>query len=214
MDEPRTPSRTRFEGERYARSVDPLVKGVYDFVASHLPDGDRVIDAACRTGAIARRLVRDGRDVLGIDLAPANVEHARVLAAKADLDDDRLRFEVGDVAQFDPPEEGPYDVGVLVFGLHDLPREERVAVLGNLLQIARCVYAVDFAAPMPWNISGMRNRAAEAVAGRTHLRLFRAYQRHGGLRSLVDEVGAEVRDARTIDAGTLDVMTLAAGDSP
>ena len=55
--------------------------------------GDRWLDVACGTGAVAMRAARAGADVTGVDLAPDLVETARSYAAAENL---AIRFEVGD----------------------------------------------------------------------------------------------------------------------
>jgi ubiquinone/menaquinone biosynthesis C-methylase UbiE len=55
--------------------------------------GERWLDLATGTGPVARRAVRRGADVTGLDLAPQLVETAERLAAGCGL---AARFEVGD----------------------------------------------------------------------------------------------------------------------
>lgn len=208
MDTRREPRSTWADGRVYAATIDRLLSGVRDYVVDHLPEGNRVLDACCGTGALARRLAHEGRTVLGVDLSPRHIEYGRAASDEAGLEPTQVRFTVGDVAHLDPPDEGPHDVAVIAFALHEMPRELRRPVLENLTRIARRVMVLDFAAPMPWNLAGLRNRAAELVAGPEHFRSFRDYQRHGGLAPLVD--GLDVESERTIDGGTLRVLSLAA----
>lgn len=199
------------DGAVYAATVDRLLTGLRSYLATHLPPGERVLDACCGTGALARRLAREGRTVVGVDLSPRHIAFARDRAAADGVTEEAVRFEVGDVAALDTPAEGPWDVAVITLALHEMPTAARTDVLENLLRIARRVVAVDFVAPMPWSVAGARNRLAEVAAGIDHVRAFRDYQRRGGLTPLVEAVGAVVEATRTIDAGTLDVMTLTAG---
>lgn len=180
------------------------------YVADHLPEGERVLDACCGTGALSRRLAREGRDVVGIDLSPKHIAYARGAAAEADLGSGSVRFDVGDVAQLEPPDQGRYDVAVITFALHEMPTAARPEVVDALARVARRVMIVDFAAPMPWNLAGVRNRAAELAAGPEHFRSFLDYSRAGGLAPLVHRDGLAVEHERTIDAGTLQVVTLTA----
>lgn len=207
MTGPRAPRSAWADGRIYAATVDRLLSGVRDYVVDHLPEGDRVLDACCGTGALARRLAREGRTVLGADLSPRHIEYARAARAEEGLEPTNVHFTVADVAHLDAPDEGPHDVAVIAFALHEMPREARRPVLENLAGIARRVMVLDFAAPMPWNMAGLRNRTAELVAGPDHFRSFLDYQRDGGLAPVVD--GLEVEAERTIDGGTLRVLTLA-----
>ncbi|MDN3356981.1 class I SAM-dependent methyltransferase [Actinomadura sp. DC4] len=79
-----------------AGAVDRLIP------ALALAGGDRVLDVGSGFGGPARQIARrTAHHVVGIDLAPAYVEAARSLTAKAGLSD-LVRFELGDIAAFRP----------------------------------------------------------------------------------------------------------------
>lgn len=208
MTGPRAPRSRWADGPVYAATVDRMLSGVRDYVADHLPPGERVLDACCGTGALSRRLARDGRDVVGVDLSPKHIAYAREAAADAGLGD-RVRHEVGDVGQLEPPDEGPYDVAVIAFALHEMPTAARTEVVHALLRVAHRAMVIDFSVPMPWNLAGLRNRAAELAAGPEHFRSFLDYSRNGGLTPLIERDGVRIEHDRTIDAGTLRVVHLA-----
>ena len=63
--------------------------------------GERWVDLATGTGAVALRAARAGASVTGQDLAPELIETARDLAAKDGLPVD---FEVGDAERLDYPD--------------------------------------------------------------------------------------------------------------
>ena len=58
--------------------------------------GGPVLDLACGTGRLARALAADGLEVIGLDIAPAMVERARLLDPGGAVD-----WRVGDAAGFD-----------------------------------------------------------------------------------------------------------------
>ncbi len=86
--------------------------------ATRLRAGDRALDAACGTGklsvALAERVGPFGT-VVGLDLAPAMIEHAR--AAAGDLV--QLEFMVGDALAL-PFDDGCFDAATIAFGLRNL----------------------------------------------------------------------------------------------
>jgi ubiquinone/menaquinone biosynthesis C-methylase UbiE len=61
--------------------------------------GDRWLDLATGTGAVALRAARAGAEVTGLDLAPGLIEAAKRLATERRL---TLRFDVGDVERWTP----------------------------------------------------------------------------------------------------------------
>ncbi|MDT3445445.1 MULTISPECIES: cyclopropane-fatty-acyl-phospholipid synthase family protein [unclassified Pseudofrankia] len=79
-----------------ADAVDLLISGLA------LAEGDRVLDIGSGLGGPARQIAhRTGNHVLGVDITPAYVDAARDLTAKAGLAD-LVRFQVGDIATFEP----------------------------------------------------------------------------------------------------------------
>ncbi|MGM9516215.1 class I SAM-dependent methyltransferase [Roseateles sp. DB2] len=83
----------------------------YALLTRELPEGARVLDAACGPGTVARRLLgwRPDLQLLGVDLAPRMVELACAAVPAA-------QFVVGDCRQL-PGEDGRWDAIVCAFGL-------------------------------------------------------------------------------------------------
>src|SRR5262245_21259323 len=79
----------------YQRVTETLTD-IHDLVIETLAPaaGDRWLDVACGTGAVAERACGAGADVTGLDLSPVLVETAKERAAERGLDIDYL---VGDV---------------------------------------------------------------------------------------------------------------------
>lgn len=207
MSETRALRSTWYDGKLYAAAIDRLLSGIRRYVVEHLPPGERVLDACCGTGALARSMAASGRTVVGVDLSPRNIEFARAQARAEGLSEGSVRFFAADVAAFEP--DGPIDVATIVMSLHEMPPALRSPVLVHLTELADRVLIVDFAAPMRRNLAGVRNLAVEISAGREHFRAYRDYQRAGGLAPLID--GLDILRDRTIDSGTLRVLTVARG---
>lgn len=77
--------------ERLPEHYEPLLDHLARAVA--VRSGERVLDVATGTGALALRLARAGAEVTGVDLAPALVDTARRLAREAGVE---IRYEIGD----------------------------------------------------------------------------------------------------------------------
>jgi 3-oxoadipate enol-lactonase len=199
----RTPRSKLYDGATYGRLVEPMLAGLHGFVAENLPDGQRVLDACCGTGALTRKLSASGRDVLGVDLSPRNIAYAESRPTRGEA-----RFAVNDVSHLDEHADEAFDVATVVLALHEMPHGCRAPVLRELARVARKVMVVDFNAPMPWNVAGVRNRAMEMAAGSEHFNAFRDYSRRGGLPSLADAAGLQIESQRLIDSGTLRVQVL------
>ena len=98
------------------------------------------LDLACHEGFFAVHMAQRGfRDVLGIDVRPANIEGARLMREIYGLSN--LRFEEGDVATLEESRLGSFDI-VLVLGLiHHL--SDPVAALRLARRLTRSMCLVE-----------------------------------------------------------------------
>ena len=103
----------------YERLVDEIARLV-DRSVDRVPAC--VLDVACGTGSLARRLARRGHSVTGIDVVPALVERAwwRTPTALAD----RLAFTVRDAAVEGPPAIAAFDAVVALHTIYWHPDPE------------------------------------------------------------------------------------------
>lgn len=115
--------------ERVAETLAPL----HDHLVAELSPraGERWLDAATGTGAVAVRAARAGAEVTGLDLAPRLVETARRLAADEGL---AIRFDVGDCEDL-PYDDASFDVVASAVGVIFAP--DHGAVARELARVCR-----------------------------------------------------------------------------
>jgi SAM-dependent methyltransferase len=111
-------------GAEYQR-VAELLTPVHDGLLARLSPrpGERWLDVATGTGAIALRAARAGADVTGVDIAPALLEQAERAVDAEGLD---IRLDLGD-AQALPYGDGSFDVVSSCFGVIFAPDYEAAA---------------------------------------------------------------------------------------
>ena len=116
----------------YQRITETIVD-IHDIVLERLApqDGDRFLDLACGTGAVAERAAEADADVTGIDLAPALIETARERAGSLGLSID---YEVGDAENLDVPD-ASFDKLASTCGIMFAPDHEAVA--GELARVTK-----------------------------------------------------------------------------
>ncbi len=85
--------------------------------------GERWLDVATGTGAVAIRAARAGADVTGLDLSPRMIENAKRLTSEEAPD---IRFDVGDAQEL-PYGEGSFDVVASSLGVESPPDHRAVA---------------------------------------------------------------------------------------
>jgi ubiquinone/menaquinone biosynthesis C-methylase UbiE len=198
-------SRSRFyDGRPYAAALDRLLGRLHQLVADNVEPSHRLLDVGCGTGDLVWRLAPKAEEVVGIDLSPAMVEFAQDTLSQRSVP--HVSFVLGDVtkALAELPDDH-FDVATMTLVLHEMPEEARGPVLREVTRLARRVLCVDFRAPMPWNVAGVRNRFLEVAAGREHYRAYRAFQRMGGVPGAAREAGLVYELLRPVDARTMEM---------
>src|ERR671915_183083 len=82
------------------QQITETIADIHEVVTERLApeSGDRWLDFACGTGAVAERAAAAGARVTGLDLAPALIETAKERAAELGLE---IEYVVGDVEQME-----------------------------------------------------------------------------------------------------------------
>ncbi|MFB8306622.1 class I SAM-dependent methyltransferase, partial [Kitasatospora purpeofusca] len=139
------------------RGGEPRAEAAADALEQLLPQGPAtVLDIACGTGIVTRRLQRTGRTVLGVDRSPGMLVPAarRIPGGAVCGDATRLPFASGSV-----------DAVVMVWLLHLLPESTAGAVLAEALRVlrpgGRLVTTVDKEAAYFTEESGVARATAE-----------------------------------------------------
>jgi SAM-dependent methyltransferase len=91
----------------------------------------RLLDIACGTGAVAELAAAKGADVVGVDIAPALIEQAKVRAADQGLEID---YRVGDAEGLDM-EDASFDLVASTCGVMFAPDHQAVA--GELARVTK-----------------------------------------------------------------------------
>ncbi len=116
----------------YQRITETLVD-IHELVLARLDPkpGERWLDLACGTGAVAERAARAGADVVGIDLAPALIESAQERSEQQSLE---IEYRVGDCERLDDVADEEFDIVSSTCGIMFAPDHEAAA-----RQLARVV---------------------------------------------------------------------------
>jgi SAM-dependent methyltransferase len=113
--------------------ITETITDIHDIVVDRLAprEGDRWLDLACGTGAVAEKAAAAGADVTGIDLAPVLIETARERAETLGLEID---YAVGDAEALDVPD-ASFDKVSSTCGIMFAPDHDAVA--GELARITK-----------------------------------------------------------------------------
>ncbi len=134
--------------KRYDLGIRLLTGGrldkVYDRLASHIKEGDKVLDIGCGTGALSIRAAQKGGRVKGIDINSQMLEVAQIRANKLSLAQ-KIEFSEMGVAELDREEADSYDVVMSGLCFSELVEDElsftlreakRIMKPGGLLLVA------------------------------------------------------------------------------
>jgi demethylmenaquinone methyltransferase/2-methoxy-6-polyprenyl-1,4-benzoquinol methylase len=112
--------------------------------------GEWALDVACGTGDLTLRLRAAGASVVGLDLTPAMLRHAR---ARGDAD--RLRYVAGDACRL-PFAPAVFDLVTAGYALRNLPDlDEGLRELARVLRPGGRMLALDFNRPRPGWLRGL-----------------------------------------------------------
>jgi ubiquinone/menaquinone biosynthesis C-methylase UbiE len=115
--------------QRITETLEDIHQRVID--ALDPEPGDRWLDLACGTGAIAERACAAGAQVTGVDLAPVLIETAKERAAASGLD---VEYVVGDVEALDF-EDASFDKVSSTVGIMFAPDHEATA--GEIARVTK-----------------------------------------------------------------------------
>ena len=88
----------------------------------------RVLDVGCGQGRDAVFIARKGHRVVGVDISQNGIRDLRAVAARENLP---VEGVVADIVAYEP--DGLFDIVLLDRTLHMLARQDRLSVLGRLL---------------------------------------------------------------------------------
>jgi SAM-dependent methyltransferase len=108
------------------QNVTETIADIHETVVDRMAaqEGDRWLDLACGTGAVAERAVATGAHVTGIDLSPGLIETAKERAAEQGLDID---YRVGDCENLTEVDDGSFDIVTSTCGVMFAPDHEATA---------------------------------------------------------------------------------------
>lgn len=125
---------------RYDKGIYILTLGrlnqAYDRLASHIRNGQKVLDIGCGTGALSIRAAWKGAEVKGIDINPQMLDIAQKRAAEANLAPNIELCEMG-VAELGGEESESYDVVISGLCFSELTEDELVYTLKEVRRILK-----------------------------------------------------------------------------
>ncbi|HVK21565.1 MAG TPA: class I SAM-dependent methyltransferase [Actinokineospora sp.] len=177
----------------------------------HFAEGLPVLDIGCGNGTQTAALAAEFPKVIGMDFAPAAIDHARAL--QADSRADFREFDLADSAAATDMHEELGDTNIYMRGvLHQMPDELRasaVASLRTLLGSTGHLFAVELHPSASLTMQAALGQSPDAVPKLQ--RVFRygltpAAWQEGKLESLLDGGGIDIVDTGMITLHATDTL--------
>ncbi len=158
--------------------IELVVGGFRKKLAARIGSSRKVLDVACGTGSNAVILAEKGNKVTGIDISP---EMLRLAERKAK--NKKIRLVEGDASRM-RFRDSAFDVSMITFSLHDMPRETGIRVLKEMKRVTKKggrIFIADY--------SGKKNfasRIVDRIVSRWETKYYGSFMRHG-LESYLEE---------------------------
>ncbi len=179
-----------YDGIFYDRIIAPNQDKMFSIIKNLVHDGSSVIDVGCGTGRLCFQLADKCSKVTGVDLSSKNISVANNILSGKNFSN--INFIHTDASALTKQLEGKFDYSIITYAIHEMPPEERVAVINQLKLLSDKIiigeYAVQKKSKM-WNIV---NELVEFSAGKDHYKNYKLFLRSGGVNSLVKQCGLKI----------------------
>lgn len=166
-------------GSFYGTLIDPVLRRMRIRVAKYVNPGQSVLDVACGTGAQIFEVAGKAGIAVGFDNSESMIKRAHKIRERKKLM--HTEFHIHNATEKWPYINNQFDVAILSLALHQFSSDYYPAILNEMKRVAARHVFVDYAVPLPRNLTGAGAKVAEFLAGREHYKNFRNYNRLGGL---------------------------------
>lgn len=179
-----------YDGAFYDIMVAPNQTKLFEQIKQLIAEQSSVIDVGCGTGYLPFVLADKCKSVTGIDLSKRNIDKANKNLKLSGLKS--IRFVHTPLEQLDPKGLVRFDYATITYVIHEIDEHERLPLLESMFRVADTVIIGDYLTPQPRSYSGFITEIVEFIAGRSHYRNFKNFQRNGGLNELITKGNFEL----------------------
>jgi SAM-dependent methyltransferase len=188
----------------YQLLIDPILSRLHRNILVHVNRGEKVIDIACGTGALAIEIAGKAGSVTAIDIDTEGIDAAVRTARRIGLAN--VSFKVLDASDLSCFADKSFDTAVTSMAIHQFDYELALKILREMKRIAGRVIIADYNYPMPQGWGRRIARGIERIAGGDHYRNFRVYMNKGGIPHFTEKAGLTVKSEAVRGSGVFVVV--------
>lgn len=193
----------------YDRLIEPLDAGVRRVALDVVPPQPewQVLDVGCGTGTGLAHYLEAGCTVVGVDVSPAMLEKATARLG------DRVELHLTDGHAL-PFGAGRFDLVTMSMVLHEVPAEERAALVTEMARVAKAdgrLMLTDFRFGSLRGWKGPTLRMIDVVIERLagHYSGYRTFKTSGGVPAVVSKAGLGIVREKIVGGGTVAIYVIA-----
>ena len=179
-----------YDGIFYDRVIAPNQDKMFSIIKNFIQDGSSVIDVGCGTGRLCFQLANKCSKVTGVDLSSKNIFVANNILSDQKLSN--VNFIHTDASALTKQIPGKYDYSIITYAIHEMPPEERIAVINQLKLVSDKIIIGEYAVQKKSKLWDILNELVEFSAGKDHYKNYKLFLRSGGVNSLIKQCGLRI----------------------
>jgi len=179
-----------YDGNFYDRIIAPNQDRMFSVIKDFVQEGSSVIDVGCGTGRLCFQLAGKCSKVTGVDLSSKNIFTANKILSREKLSN--VSFIHADASVLAEKLITKYDYSIITYAIHEMPPEERTAVINQLKIISRRIIIGEYAVEKKSKFWNAVNEIVEFSAGKDHYKNYKLFLRSGGVNYLAGQTGLRI----------------------
>lgn len=195
-----------YDGKLYEKISDPLLEKIRNIISSQIESGSSVIDLGCGTGALVFNLSKICKSVIGVELSSRMIAFAEKKKKFNYIKN--VYFIHSDATNLSQFKKHQFDYAVISMVLHEALPKLRSGIINEAKRIAKKIIIADYSVPQPFNLEGIFIFIIEFLAGISHFKGFRSFQKNNGIDQILSDchlsIGNEIKNKN----GTIRIVTV------
>lgn len=194
----------------YDKLIAPNQDRMFGKIKNLIEPNSEILDVGCGTGRLEFFLSDKCKRITGIDLSKKNIEQAEKKLKKRNYNN--INFKHIGFDNFVKNNSHTFDYVIITYVIHELPYEQRSALLKGISGISKKIIVGDYLVPRPKGFWNVLNEIVEFAAGKDHYDNFKSFVRHNGITGLLDESRLRIHQEIKNDPSTSHITVLTRSD--